>query len=393
MDNFECKFVYTNTLYQQHCQLYYRYIDDIVMLWTGSEENLLTFVTHLNSRVSTLHFTLTYDAETANFLDVTIKKEGTRLQTDLYKKETERNNLLHFSSFHSPSLKNNLPKSQFMRVRRIVSEQQKEGQRLDEMQKRLEVRGYPKKLLETVRNEVDEIPREELRTKRVKQETSRLAFVSQYTTASNKVKSIINKHWHLLQTYAPHIKTFSEPPLMAYKRGKFFRDTLIKADVGSLIKSGQRFLGVPKMGTFPCLNCASCNNITKGSQFTHPQTGRKIDIKRYFTCNSTFVVYLIKCPCGLAYVGETTQKVKDRIKQHKSNVRCGYTHLPIPAHFAAARHTVSQLQYQVIDSVEPLRRGGDRILQLKKLEMKWIQKLGTLDPGGLNREYTPMLFI
>ncbi|OCT76332.1 hypothetical protein XELAEV_18031531mg [Xenopus laevis] len=63
-----------------------------------------------------------------------------------------------------------------------------------------------------------------------------------------------------------------------------------------------------------------------------------------------------------------------RIKQHKSNVRCGYTHLPIPAHFAAARHTVSQLRYQVIDSVEPLRRGGDRTLQLKKLEMKWIQK-------------------
>ncbi|OCT65784.1 hypothetical protein XELAEV_18042032mg [Xenopus laevis] len=150
------------------------------------------------------------------------------------------------------------------------------------------------------------------------------------------------------------------------------------------------------MGTFPCLSCANCNNITKGQSFTHPHTGWKFNITNYYTCNSTFVIYLIKCPCGLAYVGETTQKVKDRIKQHKSNIRCNYNHLPIPSHFREARHTVSQLRYQVIDDVGPLRCGGDRIYLiylLKKLEMQWILRLGTLSPGGLNREYTPELFI
>lgn len=281
-----------------------------------------------------------------------------------------------------------------MRVRWIVSEPQRECQRLDEMQERFAVRGYPKTLLETVRNEVINIPQDELRAKRVKKESSRVTFVSKYTTASNKLKKMMNKHWYILQTCAPQVKAFSEPPLMAYKRGKKFPGYLGKGRCGFIGKTRTNiFRGFQKMGTFPCLNSASCSNITKGSQFTHPQTGQKIDIKKCFTYNSTFVVYLIKCPCGIAYVGETTQKVKDRIKQHKSNGRYGCVHLPIPAHFAEARHTVSQLRYQVIDSVEPLRRGGDWTLQLKKLEMKWIHKLGTLGPGGLNREYTPMLFI
>ncbi|OCU02331.1 hypothetical protein XELAEV_18008094mg [Xenopus laevis] len=119
------------------------------------------------------------------------------------------------------------------------------------------------------------------------------------------------------------------------------------------------------MGTFPCLNCANCNNITKGQTFTHPHTGQRINIKNIFTCDSTYEIYLIKCP--LAYVGETTQKVKDLIKQHKSNIRCTYTHLPMPAHFSEARHTVSQLRYQVIDSIGSLRRGGDRVPLLKKI--------------------------
>lgn len=109
MDHFERKFVYINPLYEQFCQLYHRYIDDIVILGTGWVDNLLLFITYVNSVVPTLHFTITYDVESVSFLDVTMKKKGTRWQTDLYKKDTERNNLLHFSSFHSPSLKNNLP--------------------------------------------------------------------------------------------------------------------------------------------------------------------------------------------------------------------------------------------------------------------------------------------
>ncbi|OCT58620.1 hypothetical protein XELAEV_18001944mg [Xenopus laevis] len=179
---------------------------------------------------------------------------------------------------------------------------------------------------------------------------SKLAFVSQYLVASDQ-KNILRKHWQILKTG---------------KRNKNLKDLLVRADIGPQKKLRQNFLGTPQKGTFPCLSCAHCNNVTKGNSFTHPHT---------------------------AFVGVTTQKVKERIKQHKSYTRCKLLHLLIPAHFHEMKHTVSQLRYQVIDNVEPLRRGGDRQQILKKLEMRWINTLGTLAPVGLNREYTPMLFI
>ncbi|XP_041429845.1 uncharacterized protein LOC121397297 [Xenopus laevis] len=390
MDFFERTYVYTNSDFVEHCQLYRRYIDDIIMLWTGTIESLVAFCDHLNSVVPTIKFTIIHDLLRINFLDVWIMKKNSGLQTDLYKKETDRNSLLHYTSFHPPALKNNLPKTQFMRVKRVVSEQENEYKRTEEMRKRFSQRGYPKTLLNSCIQDIREISQNEQRKQK---DTDRLAFVSKFSVASNGLRKIIQKHWHILQTCAPHIPAFVKAPMMAYQRGKNFRDILIKADIGPTNKGTQRFLGTPKMGTFPCLSCANCNNITKGKFFTHPHTGRKFNIANYYTCNSTFVIYLIKCPCGLAYVGETTQKIKDRIKQHKSNIRCNYNHLPIPSHFSEARHTVSQLRYQVIDDVGPLRRGGDRIYLLKKLEMQWISRLGTLCPGGLNREYTPELFI
>ncbi|CAJ0963374.1 unnamed protein product [Ranitomeya imitator] len=65
-------------------------------------------------------------------------------------------------------------------------------------------------------------------------------------------------------------------------------------------------------------------------------TGSDIPIQGFFTCNSKDVVYAIKCPCGKMYVGETTQAIKERISHHKSDIRCGKYHLPIPNHFREA---------------------------------------------------------
>ncbi|CAJ0920486.1 unnamed protein product, partial [Ranitomeya imitator] len=82
--------------------------------------------------------------------------------------------------------------------------------------------------------------------------------------------------------------------------------------------------------------CAQCANVLKGPKISHPQTDSDIPIQGFFTCNSKEVVYAIKCPCGKIYVGETTQAIKDRISHHKSDIRCGKYHLPIPNHFREA---------------------------------------------------------
>ncbi|CAJ0923647.1 unnamed protein product [Ranitomeya imitator] len=162
------------------------------------------------------------------------------------------------------------------------------------------------------------------------------------------------------------------------KRAKNLKDRLVKADVGpGTILSKQSFLQTQRQGTFPCLNCLQCSNVQKGPAVFHPHTGKAIPIRVFYTCESTFVIYLIKCPCDLAYVGETTQAVRDRVSQHKSTIRCKKTHFPLPHHFIEKNHNISQLRFQVLEQIDPLRRGQNCIKMLKRREAYWIFTLQT----------------
>lgn len=46
---FEQKYIYTENPFHNNISIYKRYIDDLFILWNGSENEALDFVTHLNS--------------------------------------------------------------------------------------------------------------------------------------------------------------------------------------------------------------------------------------------------------------------------------------------------------------------------------------------------------
>ncbi|XP_073497333.1 uncharacterized protein [Phyllobates terribilis] len=378
MDKFENDYVYTHPLFDQYVLFWKRFIDDIFFIWTGTENDLKNFFSDLNTRVTSLKFTILQDSHSIHFLDTWITLTDTgHLISDLYIKPTDKNSLLLYSSCHPRHVKRALPKSQHNRVDRIVSDVDTKKIRHEEMNVRFRQRGYPPYILNQSTQP---------NTKR--KEESRLVFVSTYHPFGGSIIKCIKKHWPLLGQSYPEVLEFSDSPLLCHRRPRNIRDHLIKADVGSThIGPIQRTLATPRRGTFPCLGCLQCSNVTKGDTFTHPLSGKRFPIKEYFSCDSTYVVYLIKCPCGLGYVGETTQHIRDRISQHKSTIRCRRTMLPIPAHFLAMSHGISQLRYQVIDHIPPHRRGGNRIKKLKKRELYWIHTLQTLTPKGLNREY------
>ncbi|CAJ0956826.1 unnamed protein product [Ranitomeya imitator] len=123
MAAFESDFVYNHPLFTAHCRVWRRYIDDdIFCVWDGPIESLLPFDQHINSIWPELKFTIQYDTHKISFLDTLVYKERDgHLGIDLFTKATDRNGLLLFSSWHPPSIKRSIPKSQFHRVDRIVS--------------------------------------------------------------------------------------------------------------------------------------------------------------------------------------------------------------------------------------------------------------------------------
>ncbi|CAJ0965393.1 unnamed protein product [Ranitomeya imitator] len=99
----EDDFIYTCPLFQQHSV---RYIDDIFCIWDGPFETLLTFDKYINDIWPELKFTLSCNTDTINFLDTLVCKDGeSQLSIDFYIKDTDRNGLLHYTSFHLPTVK------------------------------------------------------------------------------------------------------------------------------------------------------------------------------------------------------------------------------------------------------------------------------------------------
>ncbi|CAJ0949979.1 unnamed protein product [Ranitomeya imitator] len=384
MDNFEQTHVYTNALFQQNSKCWLRFIDDIFCLWAGTPEDLLSFTDTLNSIRPELQFTLNWHMKQISFLDtLLIKNERGTLSTDIFTKPTDTNNLLHYTSCHPSSTKNSLPRSQFSRIRRIVSDTNLIPTRLEEMAQKFKNRQYPRELLtkEKIRATEPQLATPSAPSK------ERVTFIHTHHPIMPKVYNIIHKHWPILAKSYPNVEAFQTPALMCKRRPQNIRDNLVRADVGSFSRvPKQTFLGTERRGTFPCLNCATCSNIIKGDRITHPHTGKNFNINGFYTCDTNYVVHLLNCPCGLLYVGETTQHLRDRIAGHKSTIRCKKTWLPVPHHFVIANHNVSQLRVHVIEQVKRPRRGGDHIRRLKEREAYWIYTLQTLAPKGLNRE-------
>lgn len=105
-----------------HNILYWiRYIDDIFFIWTGTDHELQEFFKFINTNYCDLSFTMDFDMNKMNFLDILVYRDSGRLCSNLYRKSTDRNSILHGHSFHPTALKKSLPLSQFNRVRRICT--------------------------------------------------------------------------------------------------------------------------------------------------------------------------------------------------------------------------------------------------------------------------------
>lgn len=70
-------------------------------------------------------------------------------------------------------------------------------------------------------------------------------------------------------------------------------------------------------------------------------------------------------------MGETTGECRLGLHNHRSTIRTNKIELPVPRHFAEAKHSLNDLKFMIIDHVPPLKRGGDRERLLKQRELKW----------------------
>ena len=92
--------------------VWFRYNDDIFLIWTHGKEHPETFLQELNNFNRNFKFTYELNEKEIPFLDLTVKLNEGKISTDLYIKSTDRHQYLHFTSSHPNHTKRSIVYSQ-----------------------------------------------------------------------------------------------------------------------------------------------------------------------------------------------------------------------------------------------------------------------------------------
>ena len=151
-----------------------RFLDDYISIFRGSTKKLHEFFDELNTIYPTIKLTMAHTSipnethedkcqcqykEDIPFLDTKIYIKNKRLETDLYRKETDRNQYLLPSSCHPVQTTRNVPYSLSLRVVRICSEKEKREKRFSELKNLLLSRSYKERTIDAAIERARQIPR------------------------------------------------------------------------------------------------------------------------------------------------------------------------------------------------------------------------------------------
>ena len=142
--------------------IYLRFIDDIFFIWTGSKTDLEKNLNELNTKHPKKEFHF--------WIPKYILKTTICRQQYLARKQTGKP-FFKINSEHPKSLKNSIPYSQTLRIKRICSTKKDFDHHSRELKKRFLKQGYDQKLIDEQSEKVDKLV--QWSTKRKRSRTTR----------------------------------------------------------------------------------------------------------------------------------------------------------------------------------------------------------------------------
>ena len=322
-------------------ELLKRYIDDNFGATTMPREQLEAYCEYVNNHNPHIKYTFSISDESIPMLDTKLSIKDNKIVSSIYYKETDGHTYLKYNSEHPSSLKNSIPYSQFLRLRRISNTNQEFKESAKEMADFFSARDYPKQTIQDGLKRALSKTRQEALSKPVKNNEDKLTFAITYNSLNTKVVSAILKNYTNLQQDPIIGKTFTVQPTIAYRRGP----TIGKAVTNTKIKQQHEVLELK--GTFPCerTRCVTCAHTNNDPTIIGP-TGY-VEAQEKFICTSQEVVYAITCQvCGQIYIGETGRALCERFRQHRREVineldkpSNNNKFKPVTQHFTSNGHT------------------------------------------------------
>ena len=345
--------------------LYRRYIDDIFLIWQGSEEELKKFIEHLNKFHPFLKFKPSYNfgTKTVEFLDTVISIDKDNfIKTSLFVKPGKKCSYLKTSSCHPNHITENIPYSLALRLKRICSDNTDFLNQLEILRTNLLSRGYKNNYITKAYDRVKPIPRSVALLKVEKKTVKRPILKLQYDPRLPNISNILYRFWKIMVRNPRMKKIFPEPPMICWKRPKNLREYLIRAKLPSA--ETNRKSKRPKNGFRHCgRDCTMCKFSPKFSDhIISSVTKERIPIVSNLNCLSMNVIYCVTCTkqsgdCKSKpqYIGQTSRRVCDRFSEHRNSIKQD-SQKPVGKHFASKGHKQCDMQiipFEEIKSKDP----------------------------------------
>ena len=167
------------------------------------------------------------------FLDVSCSIQNGKIETDLHRKETDRNQYLLPSSCHPPTCTKNIPFSLCLRIVRICSKPEYRERQFLNLKELMMNRGYSERTIQAAIDRARGIPRH-IAIRRVvrSQANKRPVFALTYDPRLPPIQNIQARHWRSMVSQDPYLsEVFEQPPLTAFRRQKNIKNHLIRAKV------------------------------------------------------------------------------------------------------------------------------------------------------------------
>ena len=390
---FEDTYVYT---YNPAPTVWKRFIDDIFVIWTHGHESLMNFVHHLNNCLPSIKFEADTSTVEVHFLDVTVSlDEGYNLHTDLYTKPTDSHNYLNYKSAHPRHCRDGIPYSQFLRLKRICSNEETFTHRCREMSKYFIKADYPADVIRKAFAKVFHSDRQTLLNPiRVEEETNRddeerTFLITTFHPNFRACNQIIQRNWDILE------KSSSTRPLLKLnlikgnRRAKNLRDILVKARLPRQIAAPV----VPPTGSANQPNtgctkphCKYCAMLDRTGRITSVVTNQEYNTRSQISCRSNNIVYCLCClVCHKHYVGQTKRPLVERLREHVRNINQNTDIHIVGRHFNEPGHEgITSLKVAVLNFAKGHPDSKTSLCMRLELESKWMHRLRSFVPTGLN---------
>ena len=177
--------------------VWWRYIDDILMIWPHGEEKLNEFVNLLYSSHEAISSPMKFHSLKSTFL-MSLLLHNNSIATDFHVKSTDTHQYLLSSSCHPNHIKKSIPYSLALRIRRICSTDNNFKQRTNELLEFHCQCSHKRNYVKTQINKAFNAPRKNTLYYKHKKSNNRTVFVTTYNPSLPNFNNIIKKYYSIL---------------------------------------------------------------------------------------------------------------------------------------------------------------------------------------------------